>query len=296
MSAEHHSEPAGVPRGRYVTLPGRGELLVREHTGPDKAPTLVLLHGWVGTGGSNFYAAFPCLTDSFSLVVPDLRGHGRGIRGHGRFNLADCADDVAALLEVLDLHDAVLVGFSMGGPVAQLTWQRARARVAGLVLGATAYRFVTSNVVRLAVTMVVPAIAQASRVSEIAARIPLPGLRRLLPPSLSTERSVAAWAAKEVRRHDIRQVIEAGLAMGTYDAGNWIGEIDVPTGVVVSTKDRAVDVAAQLRMALRIPQARVFPVADGHLGVLRPEFCDALAAACRDVATRAGLLDLRPRE
>jgi hypothetical protein len=90
-----------------------------------------------------------------------------------------------------------------------------------------------------------------------------------------------------MRRHDIRHVIEAGFAMGTYDAGSWIGEIDVPTAVVVSAKDRVIDVSAQLRMALKIEQARVFPVADGHLGVLRPEFCNTLATACRDVATRA---------
>lgn len=291
MAAEQQIEPASVPAGRYVTLPDRGELFVRRHTGPEKAPTLVLLHGWVGTGGSNWYAAFPSLTESFSIVAPDLRGHGRGIRSSGRFRLADCADDVAALLEVLDLQDVVLVAFSMGGLVAQLTWQRARSRVAGLVLGSTGYRFFSSSVVRLALTTVLPAIAQASRVSELAARFPVPVLRRLVPPSLSTERSVAAWGAGEMRRHDIRHVIEAGFAMGTYDAGSWIGEIDVPTAVVVSAKDRVIDVSAQLRMALKIEQARVYPVADGHLGVLRPEFCNTLATACRDVATRAGLLE-----
>ena len=54
-----------------------------------------------------------------------------------RFRLADCADDAAALLDVLGIDQAIVVGYSMGGPIAQLLWHRHPEKVAGLVLCAT---------------------------------------------------------------------------------------------------------------------------------------------------------------
>src|SRR3954469_21660305 len=129
-----------VPRGRFVELPGRGRTYVREMAGPPGAPTLVLLHGLAATGGLNWFASFEPLSRHFRVVALDHRGHGRGIRAP-RFRLADCADDVAALADVLGVERFVAVGYSMGGPIAQLTWQRHRDRVEGLVLCATSRNF-----------------------------------------------------------------------------------------------------------------------------------------------------------
>ena len=50
----------------------------------------------------------------------DHRGHGRGLRTLQRFRLEDAADDAAALCELLGLKDVILVGYSMGGPIALL--------------------------------------------------------------------------------------------------------------------------------------------------------------------------------
>ena len=79
-----------------------------------------------------------------------------------------------------------------------------------------------------------------------------------------------AWARAEMRRHDARHILEAGVAMSNYHA-RWVDQIDVPTAVLVTTQDRAVNPFAQFRMALRIPGAAIHRIDDGHVGVRQAE-------------------------
>ena len=106
-----------------------------------RAPTVVLLHGLLATADLNWSGSYAALTQHFRVVALDHRGHGRGIRSRGTFRLEDCADDVAAVADVLDLPTFVPVGYSMGGPIAQLMWRRHPDRVEGLVLCATSHNF-----------------------------------------------------------------------------------------------------------------------------------------------------------
>ena len=113
------------PAWRNVELPGRGTTYAydRPHPSPS-APTVVLLHGWTATGSLNWATTMTRLADRFRVVVLDHRGHGQGIRDDDKFTLEDCADDAVALLDVLGVGTAIFVGYSMGGPIAQLIWRR----------------------------------------------------------------------------------------------------------------------------------------------------------------------------
>src|SRR5205085_4575373 len=113
---------------------------VRE-AGPAGAPTLLLLHGWTVNADLSWRAVFPVLAEQFHVVALDHRGHGRGIRAEQRFSLEDCADDAAALIDALGAGPVVAVGYSMGGPIAQLLWRRHPHLVDGLVLCATSSTF-----------------------------------------------------------------------------------------------------------------------------------------------------------
>src|SRR6202022_3419586 len=97
--------------------------------------------GFTATAALNGLACFEPLGRWFRVVAVDHRGHGRGIRSRRPFRLEDCADDVAALTEQLGTGPVTAVGYSMGGPVAQLLWQRHPEAVDSLVLCATAARF-----------------------------------------------------------------------------------------------------------------------------------------------------------
>lgn len=71
------------------------------------------------------------------VITPDQRGFGGSPLGSDAPSLGECADDVVALLDRLELDRVVLGGLSMGGYVAMELLRRAPGRVAALVLADT---------------------------------------------------------------------------------------------------------------------------------------------------------------
>jgi pimeloyl-ACP methyl ester carboxylesterase len=280
----------GLPDGRYVDLPGRGTSFVREVEGPEGAPTLVLLHGWTANSALNWFAAYQALGEHFRVVALDHRGHGHGIRSWRRFSLDDCADDAAALLDRLGIESAIPVGYSMGGPIAQLLWQRHRDRVDGLVLCATAARFRDRGDRALQGVVTGLSLAVRAAPSWMHKRL----TERLVVSRYDTS-PLGAWAREQSRLNDLRTMIEAGHAVGSYDARSWLGGVDVPTAVVLTDYDTTVPPARQQAMAEMVPGARVYRVNGSHdvCAVDPAEFVPAVLAACTDVATRADSRDRR---
>lgn len=277
---------------RSVPLPGRGTTFVREAAGPPGAPTLVLLHGLAATGGLNWRPSLEPLSQRFRVVAIDHRGHGRGIPVRGHFRLADCADDVAALAEVLGLERVIPVGYSMGGPIAQLVWHRHPSLVRGLVLCATTFRFAHPDRQRAAVF-------SSSILSLVGRAAPRRALRRLAQNWVAEaipDARVRARVMEEMSGTDPIAVAQAGAALARYSASDWIGRIDVPTAVVVTERDEMVPPRSQLAMAEAIPGATVHRVPGNHrVCVSEPHlFVPALLEACASVTRRSEGLGAAP--
>lgn len=278
-----------LPLGRRLELDGRGTTFVREVPGPPGAPTVLLLHGWMASGGLNWFQAFAPLGERYRVVAIDHRGHGRGIRSRRRFRLADCADDAAAVLDQLDTGPAIVVGYSLGGPVAQLLWKRHRSSVDGLVLAATSHYLMPGMREQMLFASFMAAAAGTTRVGQAAFKGPTRQVRAWMPTGKAVRpETMRAWARAEMQRHDPRQLLEAGVAMSNYH-GRWVDGIDVPTAVLVTTRDRAVNPFAQLRMALRIPDAEIRRIDDGHMVCAKPSFGPAVLDAVDSVAARIAL-------
>jgi 3-oxoadipate enol-lactonase len=263
-----------LPAGRHVELPGRGTTFVRE-SGPAGAPTLLLLHGWTASADLNWAAAYPALTSRFHVVAPDHRGHARGIRDPQPFRLEDCADDAAALVETLGIRSVIAVGYSMGGPVAQLLWRRHPHLVDGLVLCATSRTFNGTPRERAQFGLLSGASVMARHLNE--------GQRDALAVRVMGRRQSGPSS------HDWLAIIDAGREIGRFDSRSWAGDIDVPTGVVVTTRDRVVPLARQLELATAIPGATVHPVTGDHAVCLAhgEAFVPQLTDAIDSVVARA---------
>jgi pimeloyl-ACP methyl ester carboxylesterase len=100
-------------------------------------PTLLLLNGYAATGGDWDPTLLMQLGRSFEVICPDNRGVGESELGTGAVSVAGMAADLEALLDALELERAPVVGWSMGGFVAQQLAARAQARVEALALLST---------------------------------------------------------------------------------------------------------------------------------------------------------------
>ena len=98
------------------------------------------------------------------------------------------------------------------------------------------------------------------------------------------------WAVEQAAQHDWRMVLEAGRALGAFRSDEWLGEIDVPTAVIVTMADEVVPVRRQIQLFEGIPTARALARRRRPRRRGRPPRAlraGAAAGPCDDVATRA---------
>ena len=262
------------PAGRTVELPGRGSTYVVD-TGPvvggqersdpgfnTGAPTFMLLHSVACTGLMTWYPALEELGRLGRVVVFDQRWHGQGISS-SRFLLEDCADDVAALADELGIDTFIPVGFSMGSLVAQLVWRRHRQRVDGLVLCAATASWSRASYERLG-TGLFAALVEAFS--------PVPGSPAAAPVSDDTVRGDRRWVFEQFRTTSPAAIGRAMAEVTRFDSRAWVSEIDVPTAVVVTARDRVLGSRRQHWLAEQIAGSQAFTVDAGHAScTLQPD-------------------------
>ena len=96
---------------------------------------VVLSHGWPLSSDSWEAQAFHLATNGYRVITHDRRGHGRSSQPWDGNDMDHYADDLAQLIEALDLRDASLFGFSTGGgEIARYVGRHGTGRVAKLGL------------------------------------------------------------------------------------------------------------------------------------------------------------------
>lgn len=296
VSEERFIEVPRLPEGRTVELPRRGRTFIREvaaavnrGSGPaghrsNPSVTFLLLHGWTVTTDMNFHRVMCDLADQTGarVIGMDQRGHGRGIRPKALFRLEDCADDVGALITELDLKNVIVVGYSMGGAIAQLVAKRHPDLIAGAIFCATTCVFGPEVKQPFGIRDIVgPAMATGLTVMPPAAR------RALLARVLTVRRSelVPEWMREEIRRSDPAMIAQAGVAIGRFDARPWIGTLTMPTAVVKTLRDETVSPRRQQLLIDGLTNVTVHECdADHRAAVTQPVlFLEALVAAINSV-------------
>jgi 3-oxoadipate enol-lactonase len=282
--------PVELPPARTVHVPGRGEFFLRDSGERDSSaqhrrPPVLLLHGWIATADVNWFGAYRELTWAGHRVLAiDHRGHGRGLRPLVPFRLADCAADAAGVLRTLDVGPAIVVGYSMGGVIAQLIARDHSDVLAGLIVSGTAQHWQDQELRRYWRSMGL----FGTGLALFPARFWTHGFKRVG----FGEGAFAAWLQSELLRHSARDIAEAGRELGRFDSRPWLRRLNVPTAVVLTSQDDAVAPRKQRELAA-VLEAPTFEAPINHLEIMtRPErynpaLLEALQSVCADAGARS---------
>ena len=106
----------------HITI--HGHRVAYRSAGPDDGPVIVLVHGITSTSAT-WEAIMPALAArGFTVVAPDLLGHGESAKPRGDYSLGAYASGIRDLMVALGHERATFVGHSLGGGVAmQLAYQ-----------------------------------------------------------------------------------------------------------------------------------------------------------------------------
>jgi 3-oxoadipate enol-lactonase len=263
-----------------VHVPGRGEFFLRDSGGD--GPPVLLLHGWMFSADLNWWRAYgPLQAALYRVLALDHRGHGRGLRTHVPFRLADCAGDAAALLRHLGVDGVLAVGYSMGGAIAQLLARDHPDLLSGLVLGATSAHWTDARQKVLWRSLAVVRLTLGLAPDGAWRR----GLRLAGFPDSAT----TTWITAELTRGSSTDLAEAGRELSRFDSRDWLGSLEIPAAVIVTTQDTGVPPSHQRELAQRL-DATELPVRGDHSAVtsVAGEFNRALAKALSAVSGRTG--------
>lgn len=243
--------------GRTVFV-GDSEFLVRQAGPPDGDP-LLLIHGLGGSSLGEWYQVAPKLAERYRVILVDHRSHGLSVLSRGPFEIGDEADDIAGVLDQIGVDAVDLIGYSLGGTVAQEFAHRYPGRVKKMVLiGTFAHH------------------PQPLRFLRFSGSIILRGLERIFglgSPDVRAGYLLATgavdpqhgrWLWEETHRRDVDAGAQATLAMVRFDSTEWIGRLDTETLVVIPTKDQLVPARWQYRLASMMRNATVVEIVGGR--------------------------------
>lgn len=235
-----------------------------------KARRNVVLVQGLGLSSRFWFDQRDLLSDDSRVVLLDNRGTGRSDRPRGPYRLPAMADDVAAVMDAASVDDAVVVGISMGGMIAQHVAMRHPHRVAGLVLMATAPGHPWSILPKMStIATLLSAPLQRGRPSR--------KYNRLLLPECELDRAhehLARWPAA-LAEDPITAKTFLRQFFGVMT--NWTGadhaKIRCPAVVITGAEDILIPPENSARLAKRISRSHleVLPDVAHAVPLLRPQ-------------------------
>lgn len=249
-------------------------LAVRDTGG--SGPVFVLLHGWAADSALNWFSIYEPLSSMGRVVGVDLPGHGSS-PARGPFSIEQSAKDVLATLAHYHVNNVLLIGYSMGGPVAQWMVRIAPQTVSGVVYVATAARLVANGPANTALVVAERLLGAGAGFMDTALRV---GSR-----SSIVKQSLAGHAIEAVRYSSKKSLLQAGRELALFDSTKWVGNLSVPTVSIVTENDKTVPPKAQAELA-ELTKASTASVPYGHAFCLEKEFPAIITRAAKKLPTK----------
>jgi pimeloyl-ACP methyl ester carboxylesterase len=202
------------------------------YTDTGSGPAVVLLHGYP-FNRSMWREQVECLRARHRVIAPDLRGHGGTTAAQESATMEEMAEDVAALLEALEVKRVALCGLSMGGYVALAFYRRFQFRVRALILADTRSQADTAD-------------ARLGREQQ-AGKILKEGMKSIVADFLKKVLTPATLSEKPETVERVREMILATSPQGAAaalrgmaarrDQTDFLAEILAPTLILAGSED-----------------------------------------------------------
>jgi len=246
------------------------------YTDVGSGPPVVLIHGYP-FNRSLWNEQLEALSSKYRVVAPDLRGFGESDSSEGPVTMSRMAQDVAQLMDQLEIPQAVIGGLSMGGYVVLAFCKQFPSRVRALLLADTRAQADTEEAKKTRAEQADKAL------SEGMASIADAMLPKLLTPDTVSKRPEVVKRIRDMMLKTKPQGA-AGALLGMAqreDQTEFISSIKVPALIVAGREDAITPPADSEAMHAKIAGSRLIVIENaGHVSNLEQteQFNDALLA------------------
>ena len=225
---------------------------------------VVLIHGYP-FNRSLWSEQITALSNSYRVIAPDLRGFGETDPSAGPVTMNRMAQDVAELMDQLQIPQAVIGGLSMGGYVALAFYKQFPSRVRCLILADTRAQADTEEAKQTRAQQAEKALSQG-----------MAGIADAMLPKLLTPDTVSKRPeiVKRVRDMMLKTKPEGAASALTgmaerEDQTPLLSQISAPTLILVGVEDAITPVADSEKMHRAIPNSRLIVLENaGHVSNL----------------------------
>jgi len=255
------------------TIGVNGTRLYYEWHGPESGPVLVLNNGILMNAASSWLPQRAALSDACRLLLYDCRGQGVSAHPAGPYSMAGHAEDLAGLLDALEIPAAHVAGISYGGAVAQAFVLACPGRVRSLFLADTV------SEVGPALRLIVEGWRAAAERADPELFFLVTAPWNFSPGFIAAQRALLEAASARYRDLDYPAVVSLCDAFLTsVDFTARLGEIAVPTRIVVGGADllKGPAYASILHRHIRGSDLQTIPGAGHAVNWERPDVFNAL--------------------
>ena len=228
------------------------------YSAPRPGRPLLVFSNSLGTDARIWDAVVSELAADYGILTYDQRGHGLSDTGQSPASMPDLAEDLVALMDHLGIVDAVLVGVSVGGMIAQQLAARRPDLVTALVLCDTAHRIGDASFWETRIAAV-RAAGITSIADAILERWFTPGYRRSDNADYRAYRNMLCRQSPDGYADICRAISKTDLERST-------AQLQLPVLCVVGDTDGSTPPALVKSLADLIPGAQYLVIDDaGHL-------------------------------
>jgi non-heme chloroperoxidase len=253
--------PAGKkPQAKQFIEAADGTLLFYQDWGSGKC--ILFIHGLCLSSQIWQYNMLPLSERDFRCVAYDRRGHGRSMQPGRGYDYDTLADDLACVINQLDLHGVTLVGHSMGsGEIVRYLSRHGAERVARIALVAPSLPFALK-------TPDNPEAVERTAQEQILASWYRDYPKWIVdntPPYFTTETSEAQmkWGASLAMQTSLKAAIACYRAIIETDFRHELATITLPTLIVQGDKDASAQIDFTGRNTAKLIKGSQFKVYPG---------------------------------